>query len=90
MQHEQKFIKYYIENIKKVQVIEPSPMPIVYGIKSETESYNACMTSFRNEDMPVCVSLFTESFHAKYQESLKIKRKYIEKMIKSMNGTYDP
>lgn len=46
MQHEQKFNMYYIENIRKVQIIEPTPMPIVYGIKSETESYNACMTSF--------------------------------------------
>ena len=36
MQYEQKFNMYYIENIRKVQIIEPTPMPIVYGIKSET------------------------------------------------------
>lgn len=48
MQYEQKFTMYYIENIKNVQIIDPTPMPIVYGIKSQTETYNACMTSFKN------------------------------------------
>lgn len=49
MQHEQKFVMSYIQNIKKVQVIEPTPMPIIFCIKSENETYNACMTNFHNE-----------------------------------------
>lgn len=36
MQYEQKLIKYHIENIKKVQAVEPSSMPIIFGIKSQT------------------------------------------------------
>jgi hypothetical protein len=40
--------------------------------------------------MPICISLFTESFHAKYQESIKRKKAYLDNTIKIMNGTYDP
>lgn len=48
MQYEQKLIKYHIENVKKVQIVEPTPMPIIFCIKSDTEVYNACITTFKN------------------------------------------
>ena len=40
--------------------------------------------------MPICISLFAESFDAKLEESEIKKKEYLGRMIKEMYGTYDP